>query len=49
MLNFSPGLNLTWQIFAGEAAYINHQFIEKGQILKYFLTGKIRYCIIVIL
>lgn len=32
MLNFSPGLNLTWQISASEAAYISHQFIEKEHL-----------------
>ena len=30
MPDFSSALNLTWQISAGEAAYINHQFIEKA-------------------
>src|SRR3989338_3955696 len=32
MPNLSHGLNLTWQIAASEAAYTNHQFIEKEHI-----------------
>src|SRR4030066_1056655 len=32
MPNFSPALTLTWQISASEAAYINHQFIEKEHL-----------------
>ena len=32
MPNLSPGLNLTWQIAASEAAYTKHQFIEKEHI-----------------